>query len=54
MDLKNKDQKASIKTDIRFPEKLFVVNGATWKRRTHSESKVKYYAYACGTHIKKE
>ena len=27
--------------------------GATWKRRTHSESKVKYYAYACGTHIKR-
>lgn len=27
--------------------------GATWKRRTHTESKVKYYAYACGTHIKR-
>ena len=27
--------------------------GATWKRRTHTESKVKYYAYACKTHIKR-
>lgn len=27
--------------------------GATWKRRTHTESKVKYFAYACKTHIKR-
>ena len=28
--------------------------GATWKRRTHSDKKGKYYSYACNTHIKKK
>lgn len=26
--------------------------GATWKRRTHTASRVKYYAYTCNTHLK--
>lgn len=26
--------------------------GATWKRRTHTSCKVKYYAYACNNHLK--
>lgn len=26
--------------------------GATWKRRTHTASKAKYYAYTCKTHLK--
>jgi len=26
--------------------------GATWKRRTHTSCKVKYYAYTCNTHLK--
>lgn len=28
--------------------------GATWKRRTHSDSRGKYHAYACNTHIKEK
>jgi len=26
--------------------------GATWKRRTHTASKAKYYTYTCNTHLK--
>ncbi len=54
MDLKIKTGEGKYQNRYPFSGKIVCSEcGATWKRRTHSESKVKYYAYACGTHIKR-
>ena len=54
MDLKIKTGEGKYQNRYPFSGKIVCGEcGATWKRRTHSESKVKYYAYACGTHIKR-
>lgn len=60
IDQRSKDmkiQQGDAKYQNRYPFSGKIVCGecgATWKRRTHSESKVKYYAYACNTHLKKK
>ncbi|MDF9409350.1 recombinase family protein [Pelotomaculum isophthalicicum JI] len=59
IDQRSKDMKikqGDAKYQNRYPFSGKIVCGecgATWKRRTHSESKVKYFAYACKTHIKR-
>ena len=60
IDQRSKDMKikqGDAKYQNRYPFSGKIVCGecgATWKRRTHSESKIKYYAYACNTHLKKK
>jgi len=51
-----KIQKGEGKYQNRYPFSGKIICGecgATWKRRTHTKSKVQYFAYACKTHIKR-
>lgn len=52
-DMKIKTGEAKYQNRYPFSGKIICGEcGATWKRRTHTDTRGKYYAYACNTHIK--